>query len=127
MEKTSLSIIVPAYNEEFLIKESLNRLHILEKSPHLAKIQIIVVNDGSTDNTGKVIERFLNHKSDEKIEWCYIEHEKNKGKGKSIQTALDHVNCEISVIHDADLEYHPKDIFRMIPLFLEERTLSEGF
>jgi hypothetical protein len=43
MEKTSLSIIVPAYNEAFLIEESLNRLCILEESPHLEKIQAFMM------------------------------------------------------------------------------------
>ncbi len=120
MKKISLSIIVPAYNEAFLIEESLNRLCILEKSPHLEKIQVIVINDGSTDDTVGVVNRFLSKRSVGKIEWCSINHSENRGKGKAIQTALNHASCEVSIIHDADLEYHPKDILRMIPLFLEE-------
>ena len=58
MDKTSLSVLVPAYNEEVLIAESLTRLCILEECPHLEKLQIIVVNDGSKDNTAEVVTAF---------------------------------------------------------------------
>jgi glycosyltransferase involved in cell wall biosynthesis len=46
--------------------------------------------------------------------------EKNQGKGAAIRTAIPHVNTDLAVIHDADLEYHPSDLPKMIPLFLEE-------
>ena len=122
MSGASLSVLVPAYNEEYLIEESLKRMLVLDESPHLSKIQIIVVNDGSTDRTVEVIERFFQEIKGkyDKLEWILINHPKNLGKGKAIQTALSHAKCEISIIHDADLEYHPKDILRMIPLFSEE-------
>jgi glycosyltransferase involved in cell wall biosynthesis len=120
MEKTSLSVIVPAYNEEFLIAESLNRLCILEECPYLEKIQIIGVNDGSTDNTAGAANEFINRQSSNRIEWLFIDQKKNGGKGTAIQKALIHASCTISIIHDADLEYHPKDIYRMLPLFLNE-------
>lgn len=122
MTETSLSVLVPAYNEEYLIEESLKRMLVLEESPYLSKIQVIVVNDGSTDRTVEVIERFFQEIKGkyDKLEWILINHPKNLGKGKAIQTALSHAKCEISIIHDADLEYHPKDILRMIPLFSEE-------
>jgi len=122
MTETSLSVLVPAYNEEYLIKESLQRMLVLEESPYLSKIQVIVVNDGSTDRTAEVVERYFQEIKDkhDKFEWILLNHTKNLGKGKAIQTALLHAKCEISIIHDADLEYHPKDILRMIPLFSEE-------
>jgi len=124
MKKISLSIIVPVYNEEYLVEESLNRLFILTESPYLSKIQVIVVNDCSTDDTPSILTRL----SDEfpsreiKFEWKFINHKNNLGKGGAIQTALNVATCEISIIHDADLEYYPKDILRMIPLFIEEEA-----
>jgi glycosyltransferase involved in cell wall biosynthesis len=122
MEATSLSVLVPVYNEEHLVLHSLKRLTVLESYPQLQRVQIIVVNDGSSDLSGSLIKEFIRgtQSSDSKLEWIYLEHEINQGKGKAIQTALEKATCDISIIHDADLEYHPKDILRMIPVFLEE-------
>ena len=120
MEKTTLSVLVPAYNEEHLIAQSLQRLCILEECPHLEKLQVIVVNDGSKDNTAETVKGFIEKQSSECIEWLFIDRKKNAGKGRAVQEALKHANGAISIIHDADLEYHPKDIYRMLPLFLNE-------
>ena len=49
-------------------------------------------------------------------------HEKNRGKGAAIRTALARATCDVSVIHDADLEYHPKDLLRIARVFEEERA-----
>lgn len=124
MKKTSLSVLVPVYNEEFLVEKSLNRLFVLDESPHLEKIQIVVVNDCSTDSTFNILKKFNEEFSNKnsKFEWIFITHEKNMGKGKAIQTALKEAACEITIIHDADLEYDPKDILRMIPVFIDEEA-----
>lgn len=121
MNKTSLSVLVPVYNEEYLVEESLNRLFVLAESPYLEKIQVIVVNDCSTDNTGKILERLASELPvrSKILEWKFINHKENMGKGGAVQTALKDAIGEISVVHDSDLEYYPKDILRMIPLFVE--------
>jgi cellulose synthase/poly-beta-1,6-N-acetylglucosamine synthase-like glycosyltransferase len=54
----SLSVIVPAYNEQYLVEASLERLKILETSNLLHRVQIVVVNDGSKDATAEAIARF---------------------------------------------------------------------
>ena len=121
-KKTSLTVLVPVYNEEFLVEESLKRLFVLESSSLLEKIQVIVIDDCSNDNTPAILDRLsreLPLKS-EKIEWDFIKHRTNCGKGKSVQTGLKKAESEITIVHDADLEYHPEDILRMIPLFIEE-------
>ena len=122
MIETSLSVIVPAYNEEYLIQESLKRLLVLGESPHLSRVQVIVVDDGSSDRTAEVVQGLFEELAGkcDKFEWIFINHPENLGKGKAIQTALAWATCEISIIHDADLEYHPKDILKMIPLFCSE-------
>ena len=121
MNKTSLSVLVPVYNEEYLVEESLNRLFVLEESPYLDKAQVIVVNDCSTDNTGKILQRLASELpvKSKMLEWKFINHKENMGKGGAVQTALKDATGEISVVHDSDLEYYPKDILRMIPLFVE--------
>jgi glycosyltransferase involved in cell wall biosynthesis len=121
---TSLSILVPAYNEQYLIEASLQRLWVLDQSPRLDRVQVIVVNDCSSDSTATSLERFRRHLENsqdfKKFTWVWLNHEKNTGKGSAIRTALQHVDTELVVIHDADLEYHPVDLLQMIELFLYE-------
>jgi len=120
--KTSLSVIVPVYNEEHLVEESLRRLLVLPESGLLERVQVVVVDDCSTDGTGEVLQRLAEEMPAEqpKMKWVFHYHEQNRGKGGAIRTALQSADSEITIIHDADLEYHPKDILRMIPLFLHE-------
>jgi glycosyltransferase involved in cell wall biosynthesis len=121
---TSLSILVPVYNEQYLIEASLQRLWVLDQSPRLDHIKVIVVDDSSTDSTQASIERFrksLETSQDfKKFTWVWAKHDKNQGKGAAIRTAIKYVNTELVVIHDADLEYHPRDLLQMIELFLYE-------
>jgi glycosyltransferase involved in cell wall biosynthesis len=121
---TSLSILVPAYNEQYLIEASLQRLWVLDQSPRLEHVRVIVVNDCSTDSTAASLERFQKHLESsqdfKKFSWVWLNHEKNQGKGGAIRTALPYVDTELVVIHDADLEYHPRDLLQMIELFLYE-------
>jgi SAM-dependent methyltransferase len=120
---TSLSVLVPVFNEEHLVSTSLERLMVLETSPLLDRVQVIVVDDCSRDATPDVLRRFEAARAQAphgKIEWLFLRHEKNGGKGKAIQTALARADCEITVIHDADLEYHPKDLLQIVKVFEEE-------
>src|SRR5262245_31317498 len=117
---TSLSVFVPVYNEQFLVASSLERLKVLEESPQLERIEVIVVDDCSTDETPVVLKRFREANPDgARLAWKFIRHERNLGKGRAVQTALAQASCEISVIHDADLEYHPRDLHRVVRVFLE--------
>jgi glycosyltransferase involved in cell wall biosynthesis len=120
---TTLSVIVPAYNEQFLIETSLARLEVLGESALLEQIKIIVVDDGSSDGTADAIARFRESRESRggpKFSWTWVRHEKNSGKGAAIRTGLTHVDTELVVIHDADLEYHPGDLLKMVEVFLYE-------
>jgi glycosyltransferase involved in cell wall biosynthesis len=121
---TTLSVIVPVYNEQYLIEASLNGLAVLDESPRLQQIKVIVVNDCSTDATAEAIRRFqsrLESSQDfKKFTWVWLQHAKNTGKGAAIRTALEYVDTQLVVIHDADLEYHPRDLLQMLDLFLFE-------
>ena len=123
--KTSLSVLVPVYNEQYLVYESLRRLRILETSPHLERIEVIVVDDCSTDSSLQVIDRFkkeTERAQESNIRWIFLKHDHNCGKGQAVKTALELATCEICVIHDADLEYHPKDLLRIVEVFVEEQA-----
>ena len=96
-----LSIIVPVFNEEKTL------LPLLKKVQNVKlfglKKQIIIVNDGSTDGTSRLLKNL-------KVPGGMIlQHEKNKGKGAAIRTAIPHTRGEIVIIQDADLEYDPND------------------
>ena len=118
MEK-KLSIIIPCYNEESFIYTILN--NILESSlPNTISKELIVVNDGSTDNSMKLIEDFKNiHPG---CDMMIVNHPVNKGKGSCIKTGIQYATGDYIIIQDADLEYDPKDYNKMLSLFLENRA-----
>jgi SAM-dependent methyltransferase len=57
-----------------------------------------------------------------KIDWLFLRHERNGGKGQAVRTALARVECAITVVHDADLEYNPQDLIRIVRVFVEEKA-----
>jgi len=103
----TLTVIVPAFNEEKTLKQSLSRLI---SQNYIT--QIIIINDGSTDDTAKIIIDFNN--LDSRIE--VVSNHSNKGKGYSLNLARSFVSSDYVVIHDADLEYDPKDLEEMYKL-----------
>ena len=121
---TTLAVIVPCYNEQYLVATSLARLKILGESPLLDSVKVIVVDDGSSDGTANAIGQFRNSLETEGVDpkfcWVWMRHDKNQGKGAAIRTALEYVDTQLAVIHDADLEYHPRDLLQMVEVFLCE-------
>jgi glycosyltransferase involved in cell wall biosynthesis/phospholipid N-methyltransferase len=125
-ETTTLAVLVPVYNEEYLVEASLARLETLGDCPLLSRIKVIVVDDGSRDGTPAALERFRRSLESRPwashFEWVFLRHDRNRGKGGGIRTALEHADTGLAVIHDADLEYFPEDLKKMIPLFLEQQA-----
>jgi glycosyltransferase involved in cell wall biosynthesis len=120
---TSLSVIVPAYNEQHLVAPSLDRLRSLGESPFLDRVRVIVVDDGSSDGTAAALEQFSRLLADTpapNLDWTFIRHPSNQGKAAAIRTGLVYADTELTVIHDADLEYHPLDLIKMVKVFLQE-------
>ena len=103
-----LSIIIPVFNEEKTILNVLRQINSIEI--HGVKKEIIVVDDGSTDATASVISNIKYQKSNIKI----VHHRKNQGKGAAVRTGIEHATGDYILIQDADLEYNPKDIVRLI-------------
>jgi len=122
----TLAVLVPVYNEEYLVEASLARLETLGDCPLLSRVKVIVVDDGSSDETPAAIERFRRSLDARPwkghFEWVFLRHGRNQGKGAAIRTALEHADTELAVIHDADLEYFPEDLKKMVPLFPEQQA-----
>jgi glycosyltransferase involved in cell wall biosynthesis len=99
-----VSFLVPAYNEAATIGKLLDAVWALE----LEK-QIVVVDDGSTDGTGELVERWK-----EGRDGVVLVRQPNRGKGAAVRAAIPHADGDISVIQDADLEYDPTDVPALI-------------
>ena len=105
------SIIIPVYNEEKTILKIINKIL---KVKHINK-ELIVVNDGSTDNTKKLLSKFSNKKI------RIINHSKNSGKGAAIRAAQKHITGTHVIIQDADLEYEPTDYKNLLKPFKKKK------
>ncbi|MDY6824781.1 MAG: glycosyltransferase family 2 protein [Thermodesulfobacteriota bacterium] len=102
-----LSIIIPVYNEGGYVSDVLDAVMA---APY--ETQIIVVDDGSTDDTGEHLSG-LNHP-----DVTILRHEHNTGKGAAVRTGLIHARGEVILIQDADMEYHPDDYSLLLePVF----------
>ncbi|MGH7138719.1 MAG: glycosyltransferase family 2 protein [Pirellulales bacterium] len=101
---TLLTVIVPVYNEAATVDELLRRVVGVALD-----LQVIVVDDGSTDGTTTILERWEGHPLVE-----LLAHACNRGKGAAIRTALEQVRGRYTIVQDADLEYDPADYARLL-------------
>jgi dolichol-phosphate mannosyltransferase len=108
MKIKKLSIIVPVFNEEKTVGEVIKRLSNLEIKG--VKKEVIVVDDGSTDATVSEINNLQFTINNFRL----IRHRKNLGKGAAIKTGLKNVTGDYVIIQDADLEYHPREIKKLV-------------
>ena len=110
-----LSVIVPAYNEEYTIRELVERVLDVDLPSGLER-EVIIVNDGSTDATAGILQDLVaNHADTLQI----FSHDDNRGKGAAIRTAIRHVTGDFCLIQDADLEYDPRDYVKLLKPILE--------
>ncbi len=103
VDASSIAIIIPAFNEELAIKDTLDRL---KANPKLKGAQTIVVDDGSTDKTAEIID------SVKGVE--IIRHRNNIGYGASIKTAVRAANRKYVCWYDADGQHDPEDLVKLV-------------
>ena len=107
--KNKATIIIPVFNEKNYINEIINRV---KKDVNFKK-QIIIVDDCSSDGTKDIIKKIGNI---DKI----IFHKKNLGKGAAIKSAIPYIKGDIVIIQDADLEYNPRDLNKLIQILISK-------
>jgi len=107
-----LSVVVPTYNEERTIMNVIDAVSRVDLAAALGKkveLEIIVVDDGSTDGTRRMLDS-LDSRPDIRV----IVHERNRGKGAAVRTGFAHVTGDIVIIQDADMEYDPTEFPRLL-------------
>jgi glycosyltransferase involved in cell wall biosynthesis len=110
-----LSIIMPVYNERETLSEILSQVRAVEL-PDVEK-EILVVDDGSTDGSREILDQ---EASTGDLRVFY--HERNKGKGAAVRTAIVKATGDLILIQDADLEYDPRDYPTLIRPIVEGRV-----
>ena len=109
-----LSIIIPCYNEKKTIETILEKIINSLNSYKIFDYEIIIIDDFSNDGTTEILK---NLKNKDKINIHF--HETNLGKGAAIQTAMQYITGDITIIQDADLEYDPFDYDKLLLPFFE--------
>jgi glycosyltransferase involved in cell wall biosynthesis len=112
LPETLVSILVPAYGEASTIGEVVRRSLAL---PGVA-VEVIVVDDGSDDGTADAARAAA--PGDERVQ--VLVHERNRGKGAAVRTAIAASRGDVVVIQDADLEYDARDLPRLLAPLLED-------
>ena len=105
-----ISIIIPVFNEEFTILKVLKKIKEVQKNIS-QDFEIIVINDGSTDNTIKIL------KENEIFYDKLIDVSINRGKGNAINEGFKNSSGDIILIQDADLEYNPEEYQKLLMPF----------
>ncbi|MGI9039087.1 MAG: glycosyltransferase family 2 protein [Gemmatimonadota bacterium] len=110
-----LSVVMPVFNEFATVEASVGRVRALASE---LDVEIICVDDGSTDGTREVLvrlerERIIDH---------LVLHERNSGKGSAVRTGIARASGDIIVVQDADLEYDPRELPRLMEPILDGRA-----
>ena len=115
-----LSVIVPVYNERYLVGELIRRV-LAVSVPGVARIDLVVVDDASTDGSGEILAAIA---AAEPARVRLLRHPRNQGKGAAIRTGIREAGGDLIVFQDADLEYDPGDYPHLVRPFLETAPTS---
>lgn len=108
-----LSVVIPAYNEERFVSRLVSRVRDVDLSSFELNKEILVIDDGSSDDTAAIVER--------EPGVTLVRQDRNRGKGAAVRRGIASANGDFLIIQDADLEYDPGDYVPML-----ERLLAPG-
>ena len=126
-----LSIVMPAYNERATLEEIVQRVRAVDLTvdrdginelldgPITLEREIVIVDDGSTDGTRAILDRW---REEDQPDMKIFFHDRNGGKGAALRTAFQHATGDVIVVQDADLEYDPRDYVKLLEPLLDGRT-----
>lgn len=104
-----VSVLIPVYNEVSTLARVVERVMAVDMEK-----EVLIIDDGSTDGTWEVIQELATR-------WPGVvkplRHERNRGKGAALRTAIPHITGEVVITQDADLEYDPADYPRLLAPF----------
>ncbi len=112
----TLSVVIPLYNEERTLARCVDSIRAIQDED--LRLEIIIVDDGSSDNS-PAIARDLARQFPE---IRYLRHERNRGKGAALHTGFKAATGDFVAVQDADLEYDPRDLKRLLEPLIDGRA-----
>ena len=112
-EDFSLSVVIPVYNERQTVARVVGRVGLIP-----LPLQIIAVDDYSTDGTSDVLDSLVDQVSDLQV----VHQGKNGGKGAALRAGFEHATGSIVAIQDADLEYDPRELPKLVQPIVEDKA-----
>ena len=112
----TLTVVTPFYNEEHTLQKSIER--VLAIADESLSIEIIIVDDCSTDGSHAIAEALKVEHPEVRL----VTHDANQGKGAALRAGIAHATGDFLAIHDADLEYDPQDLKRLVVPLIEGKA-----
>ena len=123
MSRTTLSVVVPCYNEEATLERSVSALISVFDGEPSVDLDVVIVDDCSKDASVKIATELANRHENVRL----VQHQRNQGKGATLRTGFKYVTGDFVGIHDADLEYDPRDLLKLLdPLIGDEADVVYG-
>lgn len=114
-QRPRLSVIIPVFNERHTLEKLVERVREQRFLPEIASLQIVIVDDGSTDGSRETLQRL----SEVHQEICAEFLPNNQGKAAAINRGINRADGDIILFQDADLEYDPADYRRLLRPILD--------